>query len=119
MKKSSLLLLVFFLGGIASAGEYSGNPDRMPSVGLNFAGNAEDGDVTVFGSSASAKQDVKAANAAFIVDLRMPISNSVTITGAIGSIASRFEAPETTLLLGQKSETSGISFSVGIRFYIH
>ena len=102
-----------------TAGEYPGNPDRFPSIGVNFAGAAEDGTSTVSGGSVSARQDVEVSNGAFILDLRLPVSDNLTHLGAIGSHSTTVEAPETPLLFGQKSETEGVSFSVGVRFYIH
>jgi hypothetical protein len=102
-----------------SAAEYPGNPDRFPSIGLNFAGSAETGDATTFGGGASAKQDLKVSNGALILDLRLPVSNNVTITGGVASIATKIDASETTVLFGSKSDTSGASFNLGVRFYIH
>ena len=116
-----ITLIVLLAAPVASlmAEEYAGNPDRFPSVGLNWAGSAEKGDATVFGTGISAKQDVEVTNGAFVLDLRLPVSNNVTLSGSVASLASSFDAPETPLLLGQKSETTGFAFSVGVRFYIH
>lgn len=119
MKIAFLLLVGIFMVASVSAGEYQGNPDRFPSVGISLIGNAEDGDSTTFGGGASGTQNVEVENGAFVVDLRLPVSDHITFTGAIGTSSTSVDAQETPLLFGQKSETEGVSFSVGVRFYIH
>lgn len=120
MKKFiAVMLLLVAPAASLFAAEHAGNPDRFPSIGINWSGSAEDGDSTVFGGGSSAKQDVEVASGAFVLDLRLPVSSNVTFTAAIGSSATTVEAPETPLLFGQKSETSGLGLSVGVRFYIH
>ena len=115
----ALMMLLAAPTASLKAAQFEGNPDRMPSIGLNWAGSAEEGESTVFGGGSSAKQNVEVSNGAFVLDLRLPVSNSVTLSAAIGSSVTTVEAPETPLLFGQKSETDGVGFSLGVRFYIH
>lgn len=119
MKKFVALVVLLAAPMASLKAEVAGNPDRYPSVGLTWSGSAEDGDSVVFGGGSSAEQDVEVSNGAFVLDLRLPVSDTVTFSAAVGSSATEVEAPETPLLFGQKSKTSGIGFSLGVRFYIH
>ncbi|HMX95117.1 MAG TPA: hypothetical protein PKC50_07725 [Elusimicrobiota bacterium] len=103
----------------ANAQEYSGNPDRLPSIGINLGGGAQTGDSRAFNSGTSAIQDVEQSYGELSLDVRLPVSDRVTLSGAIGFIGSSFEATETSQLLGQKTETNGVEFNIGVRFYIH
>lgn len=118
--KKMLAVAVLLLASAAAvnAKEFPANPDRFPSVGITLAGAAESGDVRTFGGGASATQSANASHGAFTLDLRLPMSDNVTLSGSISSLRSSFEAPETSMLFGQESETNGAGFSVGVRFYI-
>ena len=116
--KYAIVALMLAVGSTSWAVEYPGNPDKVPSVGFNFGGIAESGDVTVTDSPNSAKQTIEMTNAHLILDVRVPVSNNVTLNGALGLSGSTSQANETPMLLGQKSESSGLSFNVGVRFYL-
>lgn len=121
---NKLAIAGIFLGSMmiastAMAQEYSGNPDRFPSIGINLGGGAQTGDSRALNSGSSAIQDVEQSYGALALDVRLPVSDRVTLSGAIGYIGSSFEATETPLLLGQKTETNGVEFNVGVRFYLH
>lgn len=119
MKKIMVAFTGLFLSSVAMAAEYEGNPDRLPSIGINYSGLAETGDFTVTSSGVSAQQDMTIANGMLALDARLPISNSTTLNFAVGIIGSETTADETSLLTGGKSKSRGFSFNVGARFYIH
>lgn len=120
MKKTIALCgLVFGLTGMAMAGEFPGNPDRFPSIGVNYTGAFESGDATVKDSGLSATQDAEISRGMLVLDGRLPVSNSFTINAAIGFTGTTTEAQETPLLLGSESDTSGAFINIGLRYYIH
>lgn len=97
MKKLiGMLSIMLGLSGGLWAARFEGNPDKVPSF----------------------KQDLKVNNGRLVLDFRAPVSNSVTLNAAIGLTGSSSEAKETALLLGQKADTNGVSFNVGIRVYL-
>lgn len=116
--KKLLFAASLLIGAVVHSAEYPRNPDRVPSIGLTYAGMAETGDVTLNAGSATAKQDIENVNGQFLLDLRLPVSDNVTFNGSLGFIGSEFTADETPLLNGQKSSMSGVGFSVGVRFYL-
>lgn len=120
MKKIILALLVGLISRVTARAEvYEGNPDKMPSIGLNLGGTSESGDSIVKGSGSSATQNMNVSSGHLVLDLRLPVSNSVTLSAAIGSVATKVTADETPLLFGNDTKTNGLAFDVGIRFYIH
>lgn len=123
MKSQKMLLLACLFFGIvgvnSKAEEFAQNPDRMPSVGFALASGGESGTFTVRDSGFSAPQDLKTTTRAFVIDARVPVSNSVTLNGAVGFTGTNVDANETNILAGGKTDTSGVSLSIGVRFYLH
>lgn len=120
MKKFMLALVLVGLSRVTARAEvYEGNPDRMPSIGLNLGGVSESGNSTVKGGGASAVQDMTVSSGHLVLDLRLPVSNSVTLSAAIGSVSTKVTAEETPILFGNDAKSNGLSFDVGVRFYIH
>lgn len=120
MKKLMLMVMLVGLSRVtARAAVYEGNPDKMPSIGLNLGGVSESGTSKATASGASASQDMTVSSGHLVLDLRLPVSNSVTLSAAIGSVSTTVKAEETPILFGNDGKTSGVSFDVGVRFYIH
>lgn len=120
MKKFMLAVLLVGLSRVtARAAVYEGNPDKMPSIGLSGGGISQSGDGTVMGGGASASQGMDISSAHVTLDLRLPVSDAVTLSAAVGSVSTKVTAAETGVLFGSESKTSGVAFDVGIRFYIH
>lgn len=117
MKMKVLLCAGIFMATPLSA-EYKGNPDRFTSIGINYQGYSVNGDITVKGGPLSVTQNANDSGGSFALDVRIPVSNDVTITGNIGYLSSKSTAEETSVLLGQVSKGTGASFGVGIRFYL-
>lgn len=119
MKKAILAGLFLGMTQVGMAGEHSGNPDRFPSIGLNYTGTALSGDGTVMASGVSAKQDEDLVMGEFMVDGRFPVSDWITLSAGLGLIGYEFKGEETALLAGGKDELSGVKVNLGIRWYIH
>lgn len=120
MNKIMLALLVGFMAVVSVRAEgYEGNPDKIPSIGLNLGGSSESGDSTLKSAGTFASQNMDVTTGHLVLDLRLPVSNSVTLSAAVGSLTTKVTAEETPLLFGNDSKTNGYDFEVGIRFYIH
>ena len=119
MKKMALTIAGLLLAGYVRAAEVEGNPDRFPSVGVQYIGASESGESVATAGGSSASQDVDLDNGLFLLDARIPLTANVTLTGAIGFSKTEVTAQETAIFAGQKTNTDGNSFSVGLRFYIH
>jgi hypothetical protein len=119
MKRLMLAAGLLMAAGIAGAGERPGNPDKFPSIGVFYTGQAMGGDSTFTSSGLSTTQDATLRTGILSVDARFPVSNSVTLQGAIGTSWLTIDAEETSLLNGRKDDLGGLQFSFGARFYIH
>jgi hypothetical protein len=113
------LLSIVLLTGPAFAAEYDRNPDRFTSLGLtvNLTGSA--GDNTVSSGGLSASQDVASGLAGLEVDLRVPVSQSVTLSGALAIFGSGSEADETAVFSKQEVNEGGVSLTLGMRYYFN
>ncbi len=113
-------LVSVLLLGVCAIGhtEHSGNPDRYPSLGLNYTGIAESGDFTTKDSGFSAKQNTTINSGALVLDGRFPVSNSLTLNAAIGLTGTKSQGDETPVVTGSNLKTNGTLINVGIRFYI-
>ncbi|MGQ0644593.1 MAG: hypothetical protein ACT4O3_03780 [Elusimicrobiota bacterium] len=123
MKK--LILAVGLAAGLAAsvqAAEWPENPDRFPSVGLNYTGIFQSGDTKydlIAGGSAS--QDLSIDENYLVADLRLPVSNRMTLTGGLGFAGFMGELTKNAAAGadGQEQDATGVLVNLGVRFYIH
>lgn len=118
MKKLTLGIVCLLSGVFSHAGDYPENPDRMTSIGVNYHGFSHTGTATTVVSPLKANQDIEIEGGTLIADIRLPVSNSTTLNFALGYQGGTTEAKETNLLAGGESDTDGITFTIGARFYI-
>lgn len=111
-------LLVAGIAGVSFAGEHEGNPDRRPSIGVNYTGHFLSGDAEVTSGGLSAKQDADVVSGALTLDTRIPVSNNVTFNAAVGFIGTASEVKETNILNGGEDSLGGVLVNVGVRFYL-
>ena len=95
----ALFLATISMGVNAHAAQYPDNPDRFPSLGLHIGGAAESGDATFTDTGLFTKQDVTISTGRLLLDLRLPVSNSITLLGSLGFHGGTVEGKETALLL--------------------
>jgi hypothetical protein len=120
MKRAILAGLLAALGvGISNAWEHPQNPDRFPSIGLELAGQSTDGDWNSPSIPSAGKQNVEINSSIFILDTRLPLSKSFTLSLALGTTASESKADATPVLASEKLEQSGGYFSIGARYYFN
>ena len=120
MKKLSALML--FLSGsvaVSFAGEHPLNPDRFPSIGLSLSGQGVSGDQTFPSAPGVGAQDREDSLGMFIIDTRLPLSNSFTLELALGSVSYLEESKETVSLNSAKFDGTGGYFKIGARWYFN
>lgn len=116
--KKMMMIAGLLLAAVGVRAEVEGNPDRFPSIGINYTGAFEDGEGTAYDTGLSASQDIEISHGVLALDLRLPVSGNVTLNGAIGITGTEATANETNLLQGGKQETDGMFVNVGVRFYL-
>lgn len=119
MKRLMIVAAIIGLSSVLRAEEFSGNPDRFPSVGLWVSGGTLKGDDTISAEGLSTKQDVHMNNAALNVDFRVPVSNSLSLMMGASAITSSSKSDETNILTADKTDLDGYSGFLGVRIFIH
>jgi hypothetical protein len=120
MKK--LISVVSFLALTCISPRYAfsdvyGNPDRVPSIGLNYWGIRDKGEVKYF-STTPDSQHVRNWQPSAILDIRVPCTGWFTFNAGIGYYKSDRRLAETPTLIDVRTKTSGTIFNVGFRFYL-
>jgi len=117
-----LAILAFVALGSSQAWgwEYPNNPDRFPSVGLSLSGQSVSGEVSYPSAPGAGVQNAELSTGLFILDTRLPLSNSFTLNLALGSAAYAEKYEATQSLNSKKFESkSGGYFSIGARYYFN
>jgi hypothetical protein len=115
MKRFAIVATTLLLSLPSLAWEKERNPDRFPSLGVTLDSASGEGDATVSGLS----QDVEETVSGLTLDVRLPLSNSFTLSTGLGGYSSEVEAIENNIFLGSKSETSGGRFFISGRYYFN
>jgi hypothetical protein len=95
--------------------EHPNNPDRFPSLGLSYTGIAEDGDYKTQGFS----QDIESSSAALILDTRLPLSNSFTLSLGLGATGTNVKGESNAVFDADELDTSGGLFTISGRYYFN
>lgn len=121
MKKLIALFMVAVVIGVVkcNAWEYPQNPDRFPSIGLNLSGENGTGDVKYPSMPALGSQDLSGTSSAFILDTRLPLSNSFTLNLALGGTSSELKGDANATFESSKQTMSGGIFNIGVRYYFN
>lgn len=96
--------------------EFPKNPDRFPSLGFNYTGVAETGNIKATNNEG---QDLETKSGALVLDTRMPLSDSFTLYLGIGATSSNIKGKESSSLLANETDTSGGLFTIGGRYYFN
>jgi len=104
---------------MTSWAEYADNPDRFPSLGISIglAGGSGTSELTAVGLSA--KQDTTFGASDITADFHLPVTNSVTLFGALSLLGQQEKFDETAQLAGQKIDFSGAAIRLGARIYFN
>jgi hypothetical protein len=115
MKKILLLMVV---ASRAWGWDVRGNPDRYPSIGLDYAGSYLMGNETQHGPNyCRVASDLSTTNHALSADLRLPLTRNWTITVGGGIAYTSYHVDPAW---GETRDTQvGPSGRVALRYYIH
>ncbi len=119
MKKLIVASLIAASSTIAHAWEHPLNPDRFPSIGASLSGSSTGGDASYPSAPFVGSQNVEHNTGMFVVDTRLPLSNSFTLGLAVGSISQKTTVDETPNLDSQKFDGRGGYFSISGRYYFN
>lgn len=123
MKK--VLALVWLLSGISFGYEVKDNPDRFPSLGVNYTGYSLKGDTKYTNIVWTPQPEMKDTFNSFMGDARFPINNILTIEAGVGYAARTIEGIDGSVVGNSlfydttKSEMTGPIYKVGARLYFH
>lgn len=130
MKKFTLAICL--LSSTAMAYEVKDNPDRFPSVGVNYTGVFLKGEGTfepVPGFFFNKETDLKDTLHQTVVDLRLPAMSNLTFNFGAGYAsrtvdridASLFQSGGALLVVGDRltDDYSGPVVNAGVRYYFH
>jgi hypothetical protein len=117
--KSILVAILVLVPAIASATEFERNPDRFPSIGISLGLQGESGETKLTFGGASAKQDTTFGASDITLDTVIPISDSVSLFGALSLLGDRTKADETGVLDGATVDMSGLGLRIGARIYFN
>jgi hypothetical protein len=98
---------------VSSAWEFQKNPDRFPSLGLTYTGTEEDGDYNALQSF----QDVEGKRKSLILDTRLPLSNSFTLSLGFGKASTHVIGLESPYYNANDLNTSGTTMVISGRYY--
>ena len=120
MKKlSALMLLLSGLVAVSFAGEHPLNPDRFPSIGLSLSGQGVSGDQTFPSAPGVGALNREDSLGMFVIDTRLPLSNSFTLELALGSVSYLEESDESAFFNSSKFDASGGYFRIVARWYFN
>ncbi|MFQ5596834.1 MAG: hypothetical protein ACE5GK_02170 [Nitrospiria bacterium] len=123
MKQRIILVAVFVLLGTNEtfARGFINNPDRFPSIGLSFGLISIDGDLSYFNNGAllTPKSSAKTESMDLTLDLRVPVSHSLTFFGAFSIQSDEATSNETTAFFGTDRDLFGYGLRLGARYYFN
>lgn len=122
-----MLAVLLCVPALAGAYEIKDNPDRFPSVGLNYSGASLKGDTEFSGFAfGGTKPQMKESINNFMGDLRLPATENLTFEVGAGYAMNNLESNDGTWFLSggsfmvttpTKTDLSGPSYKVGARYY--
>lgn len=91
------------------------NPDRFPSIGLTYSGSNQKGQYRI----ADIEQDINIENGSLILDVILPVTDSVTLNFGLGGVGSKVDAESTRLFYPSETKSNGGIFILGARYYFN
>lgn len=115
MLKKLMILSLILSPSLSFAWEHPQNPDRFPSLGLTLDGTSASGDYTTAGF----KQDVDSETSEILLDTRLPLSNSFTLSIGLGATGTTFKGKENPNFFSSETKTNGGHFFITGRYYFN
>lgn len=91
------------------------NPDKYPSLGLNWnrSGISGSANATVLGSTGS--EDITGSSNMLVADFRLPITNNLTLSAELGGVFTKQEG--SGALSSSDFDSKGVVSGLGVRYY--
>lgn len=123
MKNILVLMTILSLSTAnhAFARGFIGNPDRYPSIGLSFGYSFIDGNIDFPTNTIPPLQSVEEImkKRDLTIDLRLPISHSLTIFGGFSFQDNEFSNGGNGFELKKERNLNGFGFRLGARYYFN
>ena len=110
-----IALSLVVIPSLSFAWEHPKNPDRFPSLGLTYAANALEGDF----ASAGTSQDIESESSELLIDTRLPLSDSFTLSVGLGGVSTNTKGKDSPTLFSSETDASGGSFVISGRWYFN
>jgi hypothetical protein len=122
MKKTVSFLLtaigsVVFFANTALAARYEQNPDHLPSMGISVGLEGLTGTIDLNPSSPQISQDSLLYRFDVTLDLRMPLSERLTLFGTASFITRIDDVEADPLSSGTQTDEFGGGGRIGLRIY--
>ena len=98
MRMIGLVVAIAVMSSVAVAYEIEGNPDRMPSVGLNYTGSFLKGDITYDSIRWNQTPEYKQDTNTILTDVRLPVSSNLTIEVGAGYVKQKIQSIDGSLI---------------------
>ena len=114
---SVAILMAICIPGQALAARYEQNPDHIPSIGISAGSGWLTGTLDVLNSGSTTSQDASEVFYDVTLDFRLPVSERLTLFGAVSGVGKSYEQDETAALTGEKIDLFGGAGRIGLRIY--
>lgn len=113
--KSVLVVTALIAPTALFAWEHPQNPDRFPSLGFTYTGISEEGEYETLGF----RQDIESKSGLLLLDTRLPLSNSFTLSVGLGATGTRVKGEDNAAFNADDLDTSGGLFTISGRYYFN
>ena len=113
----SVLILTFIVASSSFAARFEQNPDHVSSMGISVGLGREGGALDVKSMGTPASQDFTADVFEVLIDVRIPISESLTWFGGLSYFRSSSQFDKTMALNGTDANSDGVFGRIGVRAY--
>ena len=120
----AVIALTLLVAGNAGAWEFQRNPDRFPSVGLDFANSYASGDRNekdLPNTSLSRTQTGSERNYGYEVggDLRLPVTDSITVSGFYHRLTEDAHFTREGGVYKEDNLSKGYRYGLSVRVYLN
>jgi hypothetical protein len=116
--KTTIVGILLLIAGPAMAWEIEGNPDRKPSIGLEYTGVFLEGDGLYPAVSSIKRTGLQEDTNTIEADFRMPVNPSLTLYVGAGYVKKEIKGVDSDLFLFEsEDEMTGGKIKLGARVY--
>jgi hypothetical protein len=116
--KTTIVVMLMLLAAPVMAWEVEGNPDRKPSIGLEYTGVFLEGDGLYPRVPHIKRNELQEDINTLEADFRMPINSSLTLYVGAGYVKKEIKGVDSDLFLFEsEDEMTGGKIKLGARVY--